>query len=234
MHLIHGLIWMTRIADHIIPIWKQLPQHQRGTLWVRDQYYRRVKTKYPEVKELAPYRSHRGRAELKSNEGPVIVGNELAYKEAKRVGNKAILTTHCCGETLGYPNTVMPAYVTQGKSSPEDVLLFLAPGHHIAEVFKKNNPGTEVRVIGSPKLDRWHNGFIKPDNPKPKVVISFTWNWQDRQWREWAGFIKGAWAYYQKVIPKLKSNDWEIYGNAHPKMQGVAYPFYKSRGIKVM
>ena len=222
---------LSRIVDHIVPIWRELPANLRGNFYVSDKEYKNVLKKYPDV-NFQIFEKHIWA--FRREKGPVITSMlSGVIREIVTAKRKTILVEHGCGDTFGIDSIKNPLSLSR-KNDNLDILMYLAPGHHPAKVFKKLRPEVPVKLIGCPKMDAWHIRPPKPRSDPPVVVISFTWDWQDQEWGEWAKTVRGTWSYYKDFLPQLKNQNWKIYGNLHPKMWSKAAVVFKDLGIPLI
>lgn len=225
MRKIDALAAGPQMVDHMAPIWNALPKKRRGIFYVRPGLLRHAKR--AGIKEA----HHRVGSKLRMGDPPVLVANPASLREVNHAGRKAILMTHCSGETLGNGKHIEPSYLRAPGSEGairgrecENVLLFLAPGRHIANVFTSAWPDIPVVQIGCPKMDPWHRKTPERNDP-PTVCISFTWDWMPRK------EIRGAWQHFKDVIPALADGPWRLIGNAHPRMKSHLQKPYKEMGV---
>lgn len=216
-----------QMIDHMIPVWDALPNNMRGKFFIKPSIKKR---KYTHVM-FTPLDINTVKL-FKKGKGPVLVANEAAMKRAHKYGRKTIIMLHDSGNTIGYPKPTMPGFLKRG---PENgTILFLATGEHIANHWKERYPNIPCEIIGCPKLDKWTN-YKKPKSRTPVVAFSFTWNWQDQQWKgSKVETIKGAYEHYRKEIPKLKKQPWKIIANAHQKMIPRIRKDYEKMGFNIV
>jgi len=230
---IDALVSMARMADHLAPVWRKLPENVRGTFWVHDRALKETQRNHRDI-FFQSFRNKTGAMMLKGYRYPVITSCGGSISSIVRSGRQPIIMEHSCGDTFGFPRVLSPMSLIKSTAKYYDkTLLYLAPGYHAAEIFKKNRPGIPVEIIGCPKLDKWHKKIgEKERNDPPVVVISFTWDWQDKHWSSrYAKLIKGAWSHYVNYLPKLLDQSWVLYGNCHPKMTKKAKGIFAHLGI---
>lgn len=137
-------------------------------------------------------------------------------REARRAGHERIvLMQHGSGQSYSDDNPHYP-----GGRDNEGVGLFLVPGEHPAERWRKAYPSARVEVVGSPRLDDLPRRLPGP------VTVAVTTHWNDFHVPE----SRSAFALMAEVLPDL-ARRFHVIGHGHPRRAGLARK-YQRLGIE--
>jgi hypothetical protein len=193
---------MRHYAEHLYPIWEQLPEQVRGVFW-------------------APGRNHDWGKRLARRDIHRLVLT-AAWQDAKAMRlSPTVYVEHGSGQSYdGDPKTVAHVGYSGGGDKLDHVRLFICPNETVAGRWRDVFPGTPVAVVGCPKLDRWHSqpsGRIV-DGEAPTVAVTF--HWENRVIPE----TTSAWRYYDRVLPALAADKrWHLIGHGHPRLWGEGH-----------
>jgi hypothetical protein len=135
-----------------------------------------------------------------------------------------ILMEHGAGQS--YKGTDCPSYVG-GTGNHGYVSLYLAPNQYAARIHRDRHPSVPVKVVGCPKLDKWHARECK-HHKKPVICISF--HWDCRVVEE----TRSSFPHFKAGLAELKAAFPNVIGHAHPRIMKDIRPVYESLGIKVV
>lgn len=150
--------------------------------------------------------------DLKGPGGHVLVAS---YSDLLKVEDQpAIYMEHGVGFTFRDEY----GYVIDGYAGAEDrrsTELFLCPNEYVARANGRAHPEIPARVVGCPKLDKWHNEKPKKRSDPPVVAFTFHWN----------GLVSpgtsSAYELYAPALESLRLENWEVIGHGHPRYQAV-------------
>lgn len=207
--------------DHMEPVWKALPPHRRGPVYVTQSLTRyalqRRLTVVPEVSGQTI--SQRLRMD---GRGPALVASIDDLRTADGGARRSVLMEHGVGQTYG---RVHASYA--GGPGRKNVVAFLVPGPLCAEVNRAAYPEAKVVEIGSPRLDRWVNLERAAFRERPVVAISFHWQC------DVVPETKSAWPHYRNALQELTQR-YHVLGHGHPRIIGELTPQYRAMGIEVV
>lgn len=132
----------------------------------------------------------------------VLVASWPDVTRAQREGyRRIVLMQHGIGQSYSNQNPHYP-----GGAMNDAVDLFLVPGRHPEERWRKAYPDARVEVVGSPRLD-----FLPARQPgPPTVAVSFHWN----------GYAvpesRSALGWFRHELPALAER-YHVIGHGHPR-----------------
>jgi hypothetical protein len=181
--------------DHISPIWRELPEHLKGTFYVR----KRVEEK-----------------RAKSSGIPYVVGeptnSELclvaSIGDYRATTKDVVFMEHGIGHQYSNNNA---GYA--GGAGKDRAILFLNQHHITDERNLKTYPNVPHAIIGTPKMDKVQRTGWTVHKRKPVVCMSFHWDCKV------SPETRSSYPFYKKMIPilyKLKK-DFDFVLHAHPK-----------------
>lgn len=210
-------------VNHLVPVWRALPDELRGTFSASGQAGRRAG-------ELGVRTGVLGR-----ERGAVAPLTLVAsHQDEQHVRPRpVVLVEHGAGQS--YYHTPQadrnPAY--PGGKGREGVVLFICPNESVAQRWRDMYPLTPTAVVGCPYLDPWHGaGKAEPivRHDPPLVVFSFHWN---------CGIVpECGWAFehFQSEMVRLASmtdeqRGFQMGGHAHPRAHEIG-AFWRSRDVR--
>jgi hypothetical protein len=208
--------------DHLAKTWLALSDEYRGLFYVPECMKDYSKIYGFETVPLKPRGSSPLIVHIPANGGPTVTA---AYGDLQRAyltdpSRPYMLTEHGVGLTFKHPG------YAGGEGGRRNISLFICPNKHTLDKNRKTFPSAPGVVVGTPKLDHWHNAPIKERDEPPTVAISF--HWDGHMICPEAG---NAFWHYKSIIPELKKH-FNVIGHSHPLMADKMYPFYESHGIK--
>lgn len=225
--MLHFVASEEHFIDHLAPIWHATDQH--GEFWVLPDMVTYAQSLVPTATAAPAY--------LKAQRGDFIgVASEIDRKRA--IGHSLIRFEHGCGLSyagdvsvpLGAPRRAVEAIKTHqsypGGRGHLNVKAFLQPNRYAADRWRQAYPNAAVEVIGTPKLDRWHNAPPKPRSAKPVVAVSFHVDINV------APETQSAFMWFKAVLPTVaKRSDIQLVAHCHPRARASIVPFYQEHGI---
>lgn len=194
-------------ADHLRPVWEALPEHVKGTFWVRGQA-----TPQPGDRALR----------RKQETGELV----MVASAADRIyldGRETILLEHGAGQT--YTGIRSPSY--SGGDGWERCCLFICPNERVAERWASSYPDAATAVVGCPRLDRWH-----AHTPPPNGTVALTFHWDNPICPE----SRWAFPHFKDGLAPFKASceafGYELVGHGHPRARGVLDRWWAKLGIR--
>lgn len=208
--MIDALTTEPHFLDHLAPVWHALAD-DGGTFYAPGLTRRAAGHGISAVDSLPP-----------ANGRPTLAAAYGDMKRARKVGRPVVMMEHGAGQT--YAGTTSGSYL----SSPdrEGVIGVLVPGEHQAGVHRAAHPDIPVVVVGSPKLDAWHD---TPRHPgAPTIAISFHWECT------LVPETRSAWRHYHRALPTITAQHDRVIGHGHPRMIRHLAPAYVRHGLDVV
>ncbi len=115
-----------------------------------------------------------------------------------------------------------------GGRDREKISLFLCPSERVARLNQERYPLARTVVVGSPRLDKWHDHVWYRNERAPKV-IAVSWHWDSNITHE----THSAWQYFEPILPRL-AEQYTVLGHAHPRMIDTVKPRYAELGIETV
>lgn len=199
-------------AHHLLPVWRALGEH-RGRF-----------TAGPHAVEWLRARGVDARDARKPpvTRTPMLVASYPDLCDSR--GRPLALLEHGAGQT--YRGLDSGGYA--GGKDREAVSLFLCPSERVALLNRGRYPAARVEVVGSPRLDRWHEQPREVRSP-PTVCLSFHWA---------ADFPvpegRPAWPHWVKHLPWLAGRIPGLLGHGHPRAIDRYRRRYETAGIEVV
>lgn len=192
--------------DHVLPVWRALPARKRGRLYLGPNAGPAPDAPGVTTDEL-------------DDGGPILVVGHMDLMHALRAGRQNVsLGQHGAGQSYG---TDHPSY--PGGDKQDGVGLFLVPNATAARRTIERYPGSQVAVVGCPKLDDLPR---KERRGKPVIAVSFHWDSRDI-----APETRSAWRWYRTMVPYL-TRRWTVLGHGHPRMMRMLTTWYEKAGIE--
>lgn len=212
--------------DHILPIWRALPDELRGTFLID--------------RTIRPHAAARGLEATPATSmhlrgdhlRPIIVaGNGDLIRTHRR---PAIFMEHGAGQTYLEKH---PSYA--GGTGRRHVGLFLNPNATVEGLNRAAAPAAAQATIGSPRLDRFHaeparvaRRFPSSTSTALRPKVALTFHWRCRVNPE----TYGALEHYQDTLEELAAGPWDIIGHGHPRLFEDAWARleerYRAAGIR--
>ncbi len=194
-------------VDHIKPIWLALPEHERGTFYVR--------TARPDIPGTVVV------VRPPPSRNPTLVAAAGDLKRGR--GRRNAIMEHGCGQSFGGdPRTLHWASYAGGAN--RDAEMFLHPGDHPAARDRARYPDARVEVVGCAKLDslpRRHR-----DGP-PTVAVSFHWNCTI------CAETRPAFDDFRRQVEAL-ARTMTVIGHGHPRIIRRLAAFYQNIGVETV
>jgi hypothetical protein len=202
----------SQYIDHMLPIWKELPDEYRGQFQVTASLFGYLAERgfHPEPIDRRDRRNC-----------PVLVSALSDLSKVVSSRRKIVFMEHGIGITpsrgAGYA----------GGGGPRDhVDMFLAPNEYIRTKTAAKRPGVAQVVIGTPKMDYLaKKPQVQQGNP-PTVAISFHWDGSGLSPE--AG---NAFDHYKSTLPFLNKCSFYLLGHAHPRIFGTMESNFSRMGI---
>jgi hypothetical protein len=203
---------------HLRPIWDAIPYEMRGGVYAT----------IPAQNWGRQHSAAAPRADLVLCAG---------YADARRARAPVVYVEHGAGQTYpGRRDSARDGSYSDGDGL-DNVVLFLCPNEMVAARRRARYPNARVEVVGSAKLDPWHEtvhrNTVRVRLPDPGV-IGFAWHWPNDMCPE-AGW---AWPHYAAafadVVAQLRRRDFAVVGHAHPRAIASIEPLYRSVGVTVV
>lgn len=211
--------------DHLLPIWKALPEQARGLVVVPHglAHYagkQGIPAQALKIGEAVQFLSKRTGLLLVCSSRDGVVG--------KNIGRTLVFCEHGAGQAYSNRHT---SYAGGHGGGREAAALFLVPNDYAAALYRRAYPSVPVKVIGCPKLDAWTD-IESVRHPQPVVCIS--WHWDCKVCPE----TQSAWPYFYRALPLLvaraKQEGWKLIGHAHPRIFGKIVASYREHGIEAV
>jgi len=202
-------------ADHLAPVWHQLPAELRGTFWAGP----------PAAARLAALGVPATVGEPQAATGPVVVAAWGDLARVRQQRRPIVLFEHGAGQSY---STRHPSYC--GGRGRETVSLFLVPNEQAAGRNRRYYPTTPNVVVGSPRVDRLA-GIRRQPGP-PTVAVS--WHWRCKVAPE-AGT---AFDHYRRHLASwnesLAARGITLLGHGHPRIFDEVRVHYHAAGIEAV
>lgn len=206
----------THYLDHIAAVWRALPAHTRGTLWVGPQLQRhaaRLRLQVRSVRRPPPTGI------------PVLLAGWPAHGW-RAPGRPIALIEH----GVGQPYLDVDHCAHPGGRRRDRIGLYLCPNQSVAHRNHVAYPAAAVAVVGPSHLDRWHRDSRYVNRVSGPIVVS--WHFAAAVCPE-AGT---AWPHYgPAALEQLHAAFGDrLRGHAHPRLLPVIRHFYDAVGIEVL
>jgi len=192
MEKIDFLATETHFFDHIVPIWKLLPDKYKGTFYVNGTFEDKV------IRSGVKYTIG-----LPTDSKLTLVAS---YGDYKKTTGKVLFMEHGIGHTYSSKH---PAYA--GGVGKDRVVLFL--NQHALNNYKNlfTYPLVENVIIGTPKMDNVEFEDVEIKDRKPIVCLSFHWDCLV------SPESRSAYDFYKVMIPLLAQRDeFKLIMHGHP------------------
>lgn len=191
-------------SDHLVPIWRALPDDVRGRWWA-GRNVRHLVDRHGIDPDQVDHRRPPPDADC-------VVASHLDYR---RTGGRVVMVNHGAGQRYnGDPDARRavenPSYT--GGRDRDRVVLYLCPGERDAAACREAQPDVPAVPVGVPKLDRLHTADRVRSVP-PTVVVTFH--------VDLPLLPETRWAYptFKDALPDLAADGrWEMVGHGHPRV----------------
>lgn len=208
--MIDALATEPHFFDHLVPVWRALPESLRGTFYVAGELMLRASRAKIKISPLPRF----GPAET-----PTVVASYGDYSRAHRMQRPVIMLEHGAGQSYhGDPSS--RGHRSYAGAERKGVIRYIVPGPAAAAAYEGS--GVHVSQVGCPKLDNWLG--YDPQNDRPVIAISF--HWQARVCQE----ATSALPYYRHAFAEL-SRHYRIIGHSHPRIANLARISYAAANI---
>lgn len=205
-------------VDHLAPVWHALPAELRGDFLA------------PTV--CHPQAARHGILATTAATSPgrrMVVASYGELKRARQRGRRRFAyLEHGIGQSYaGRPGKGArhPSYA--GGDDRADVQLFLMPNQTAAARWAAAYPHADIRVVGSPKVDR-QPARDPGSSPAPTVALSWHWN---------CGVVpetRSTFGYFRSAIPQLMAAGVRLIGHGHPRIVDQLGPWYRRWGVPLV
>lgn len=214
MTLVDLLVSQPHYADHLQPIWRALPDEQRGDVYTTPS----IASRFPGAMPLKSGGKDPDRLTL-------VAGHPDLLRLKHRTG---VFVEHGIGQSYSAQKgsaAVHPAH--PGGRNRDKAALFLCPNEYAASRERKAYPRAQVEIIGSPRLAELQTIRRDPPGKKPTVCVST--HWYSMVARE----SGSAWPHWYRAFADLAQNpDYEVIGHAHPRLFPQLVRHYERMGIE--
>jgi len=199
--------------DHMLPVWKELPDQYRGQFQVMNNLFG-----YLSARGFNP--SPIDRRDRRNC--PVLVCGLSDLARVSHASRKIAFMEHGVGITPSRS----AGYAGNGGLR-ERVDLFLAPNEYIRTKTANKLPTVAQVIIGTPKLDYLANKAWPERGNPPTVAISF--HWDGSRLSPEAG---NALDYYRGILQDLnKQKSFYLVGHGHPRIYSLLKQTYSRIGM---
>lgn len=211
------LAWAPHFLDHLLPVFRALPEERRGTFYVGPDLMQYAKAQGLDAKRYTAT----GGDNLTVVSAYGDLGRALRMGENRRM----ILMEHGAGHTYKMPHS---SYAGAGALR-DRVSLFLSTNEQVYRANKVNWPDTPNVICGCPKLDKWNKVLERPHTrtSPPTVAISFHWDCQV------ISETRTSFPFYRGALQAL-NRKYKLIGHAHPRIWGRVARTYKEFGIEAV
>lgn len=199
---VHAYASRQHYADHLLPIWRALPDELRGESWslYRNEPWGKV-------------RSNPARNSARSNRDVILVAS---YQDLTRWPRQPVvyvehgagqsyLAVPTSGAQLGYP----------GGLHPPNVIGYVCPSERVASAWRQARPDVAVCVAGCPRLDPWLSGARGAPEAR---TVAFTWHWDARTvCPEARSALRWYRADLARVASVWRGQGFTVLGHGHPR-----------------
>ena len=210
-------------GDHLLPIWRGLPDELRGDVL----FERPNLSEHPLVRE-ANGRKRKGRQVLGGKR--VVTAGIADAQNARRWGAGVCLVEHGAGQTYRTPAGELPHPSYSGGSKRSGIGLFLCTNEKVARA-NEGLYGPRSVVVGSPRLSdlREARAAQRLTEPQDRPVLALCWHWDCRVAPE------SFWAlpeFAPALFDLVASWPGKIIGHGHPRVWNRLDVIYRSAGIE--
>lgn len=197
--MIDAVASWAHLVDHLAPIWRALPEDERGTFYVGKRT----------LVEHAASRGVRATVGYPHDPGPpTLVANyhDLTQTHIRR---RVAYLEHGAGQTYAGDFAAHPSY--SGGTDRQRVALFLTLNETTAERERAAYPDSAVVVVGSPHLDEL--AAVIPVAPEERRV-AFAFHWDCHLVDE----TRETFRYWRRAVHDLAAAGTPVLGHSHPRI----------------
>lgn len=202
--------------DHLAPVWLALPDEVRGTLIAPPDvlaWGQRSGAPHPVTGAL-------GFPDRRSRD-PVLVASFPDHYAVRP--RPTVMVNHGAGQTYLGDAQARGNECYSGGPGRERVLLHLEPGALAAR--QSEQAGMPYAVVGSPRLDPWHDGSCRVDHASAKVAIGFHHNGRGCPEQ------RTALTHYEPVLYSLR-DQFDLIGHGHPRSWDRTAHMWSKLGVR--
>lgn len=224
---VNMLATQRQYLDHLLPVWKALPEEVRGRFFVPEK-----PSSLTRGEDILAYYAIGGEdiPGLETFDGvyPAIEETFVvsSYGDLRGLLNRGdrpvCLAEHGIGRFI--PEALTPA-CPGGTGLRAFVGLFLTPNQQAVDRNLATYPEARCRAIGVPKLDRWHSAPKKRKGNPPVVAITSHWDCSMCDW------TRSAWMRFKPAFLELTER-YQVLGTGHPRIIDQLIPHYERLGIQ--
>ena len=212
MTRIHAVASFRHYAEHLAPIWRQLPDDVRGVFMV-DSVRLESEMREQGIDAVAP---RRGSGRLIPDSDPVMIAG---FRDLGWCGDRPVcLVEHGAGQT--YVDSQIGSYA--GGRGRERIGLFLVPNDEVAASNLVRYPNVRSAVVGCPRLD---DLFAVRSGGGP---VGVTFHWPCQISTE-AGTARPEW---WDEVKRLCRSGVDLVGHGHPRDWRRAEIRWRELGVR--
>lgn len=196
-------------VDHLAPIWRALPEENRGRFYAVETLRNRAAGLGVEIT----------RFEKMAGDNLTLAASYLDLKHARAAGRRVVLAEHGAGQS--YIGVQSGSYI--GAIDRAGCVAVLVPGEMHARRHEATHPAIRAYPIGLPKLDHHHA------SPKPvkRGTVAISFHWDCKVCPE----TRTALRHYRPALEELARN-FDLVGHAHPRIATHMHSVYLKHGIR--
>ena len=203
--------------DHLIPVYKALPQNKRGVIYIHKSIEERAKDLFIGYKLLNKRSGNKPNLTVVSSYGDL--------KKARANGSRCVLMEHGAGQS--YQSVKSGSYI--GAPDRSGVVAVLVPGEEHVKRHEKAHPTIPAYPIGIPKLDYIHSDLEATNNKIDKEIVVISFHWDCKLAPE----TRSAFRYYRRVLEKV-SKEYKVLGHGHPRGFDKYKQFWDKIGVETI
>lgn len=187
----------TPYLDHLVPVWKALPEDRRGSVYVSEQCL-----DYAERLGLAARRFR----EYERQAGPLVIFSRAEFRRLP-TGSPVVFIEHGVG--ANYDGRSHLAAITSQRAA-QIMALLTTPAQ--AEAHRRIF-GDRVHEVGCPKLDAWAGYRHRRHRRHRPPVVAFSHHWDQRMYPE----TRSAWPWDAEAWEQvIAGGRYTVLGHKHP------------------
>lgn len=204
--MIHLVASQPHYHDHLLEIWKALPNRRKGDVFLGEE------------RDVV----------VRPNDILMVAG----YADVKRfIRNRVIYVEHGAGQSyVGMEPGARPFY--SGGPQHRNTIGFVCPNYEVEARWKAMYPDKPTVVAGCPRLDPWHRGDRGQSDPRT-VAVTFHWDAQFTGVPETTSAFPYYFQYLTEAITRWRHEGWTVIGHAHPKYPALQ-AFWKTPEMRYL
>lgn len=200
-------------ADHLLPIWKALPDDVRGDCWAGHgsaSWGPRRPRRWPDDRLL------------------LVAG----FQDVKAAGDRRVVyVEHGAGQQYAGDPAGKGHQSYPGGWHPENVVGYIAPGPAVAAAWARVAPDRPVAAVGCPRLDPWLSG----DRGAPgRRTLAVTWHWNCHLVPETMTALPHYRRHLGALVASWQAAGWEVLGHGHPRAWGQYRRMWEALGVEAV